>query len=137
MSSFTNWDQKVVEESKMEQEKNQDKSSSSTKPKSNHQEFDYSSVVIIKDDEKISERNFDTVTTAGQLILNKKKSGYKNREIKIFFYIFSISFQKSTPKIFVSKSTMKATTNCPALLSNKKTKKSPRTFKISKNAYPN
>ena len=72
MSSFTNWDQKVVEESKMEQEKNQDKSSSSTKPKSNHQEFDYSSVVIIKDDEKISERNFDTVTTAGQLILNKK-----------------------------------------------------------------
>merc|ERR1712001_753492 len=64
MSSFTNWDQKVVEESKMEEEKNQEKSSSSTKPKSNHQEFDYSSVVIIKDDEKISERNFDTVTTA-------------------------------------------------------------------------
>merc|ERR1712001_603641 len=64
MSSFTNWDQKVVEELKMEEEKNQEKYSSSTKPKSNHQEFDYSSVVIIKDDEKISERNSDTVTAA-------------------------------------------------------------------------
>ena len=98
MSSFTNWDQKVVEESKMEQEKNQDKSSSSTKPKSNHQEFDYSSVLIIKDDEKISERNFDTVTTAGQLILNKKSPVIKTVKSKFFFTYFQFHFRNRLRK---------------------------------------
>ena len=99
MSSFTNWDQKVVEESKMEEEKNQDKSSSSTKPKSNHQEFDYSSVVIIKDDEKISERNFDTVTTAGQLILNKKKVRLKKPvKSKNFFTYFELHYRNRLRK---------------------------------------
>ena len=56
MSSFTNWDQQKIEESKMVTVHQED-DNSSTKPKSNHPEFD--SFMIIKDDEKNSERNFD------------------------------------------------------------------------------